>query len=385
MQVKKYLILFICVFLLTNISLQAQKQIINGRVVDASNGKPVEFANLGIKGTSMGDATNQDGNFELTITPEVTGHQLSVSAVGYQTKEFKIATLPEKEQLIIELIPVIYTVDEVDVTAPSRVLYGMLKMVVRQIHNNYITDSYSSEVIYTETEEEGGRKKTIRLDYTDATGYLERSWYGSFMDRNYAIKSGRRNFDHSPFNDGMMRIGELLEFDYLRNPGNILDTVSLDYFDVHEKDKYLHNGQHVLVIGYGCHDPKFVFSGDAQVEKMSGEVHIIQNDMSLLKTVTTIQSAGRLSHGRSFMVNDELKDQEIKNRIYTVEATYEKVNDKKALKKVQMNTEEHLHDQNSPKTNSYQLIFENYSAGDKRINTPGRVYYDDVSIYSQDF
>lgn len=376
MQVK-YLIFIIVAFVQLNISLIAQNQNLTGQVLDASNGSPVEFANLGIKSTHLGDATDEDGYFQLNVSPADFNKTVTVSAVGYQTKELAIATLLETKELIIRLIPVVYGIDQVDVTAPSRVLHGMLKMAVRRVPNNYITSPYSADVTYRETE--GHKKRTLEMVYTDASGYSKRTWANAFLDRDYKIKSGTRNFEYAPFSGGMVRVEELLEFDYVRNPGNILDTVFLDYFHVFEKEKYLHNGKHVLVIGFKCQNPEFVFTGDTQIKDIHGEIHVVQNDMHILQSKAQYTSSGRLRHGRSFMVDNELENTKIDSISYSVQADYEQNDNKVFLKRVRMDTREYLNHGQPSIISSYELIFTNIMPRELLIKEGSRDYYDNVS------
>jgi hypothetical protein len=362
---------------------KAQTRVLEGKVVDASNGKSVEFANLGITGTFMGDATGENGFFHLTIAPEVLENTLRVSAVGYQPKEFVISKIIDTEDLTIELVPAVYGINEVDVEAPSRVLYGMLKTVVRQFRKNYVNEPYSATMKYREKIGDG--KRELKFDYTDATGYLERSRFSAFSARNYRIISGERNFEFSPLDRGMHWTEELLRFDYLRNPGNILDSAFVYYFDVYEKDNYKKDGQHIIVVGFASKEAQYVFSGDAQIKKLNGELHIVREDMSICKFVTVYHSNGRFRHGRSFFVNESLKEANNTNDIkYTVSVEYGALTGKKVLAHVKMDVEEQGGGQQT-KDSSFELSFDNFVIGEKHVEKETRQYYDDVSVLSSNF
>ncbi|MFW5753917.1 MAG: carboxypeptidase-like regulatory domain-containing protein, partial [Marinilabiliaceae bacterium] len=263
---KKYFLSIILLFIVA-LSLHAQ-EVIKGRVIDASNGKPVEFANIGVIDSFTGNASDEKGFFELKIPEDMLGEKIRVSAVGYQAREFEISSLLEEDELTIEMVPVVYNINEISVNAPSRVLYGMLKMAVRQKHRNYVTGSYSSDVEYRE--KEGDRAKILQLDYTDASGYSERTSEDAFLNRNYTITEGERNYEQSPFAGGLVRVEELLEFDILRNPGNVLDTTFLDHFRVFEKEKKVEEGKHIIVIGFECLSSHYAYTGDSRIMEMNG-------------------------------------------------------------------------------------------------------------------
>ena len=379
MQAKKNILVLTAFLVLGNLIASAQQSELSGKVLDAANGQAVEFANLGITGTFKGDATDQDGIFSIRINDELHHSKLRVSAVGYETKEFFISRLLERDPLIIKLQPTVYGIDEVDVEAPSRILYGMLKDVLRNLQKNYLTGTYSAEVEYKENS--GKKTRDLTLNYTDLSGYQQRTRQSAFVDRNYKIIKGVRNFDISPFSDGLHRIEELLEFDYLRHPGNVLDSSFVDHFSVSEKDNYLKNGKRIMVIAFESINPEFEYSGDAQIESLSGEIHLDRDELSVLETSTVYHSNGRFRHGRSFFVNDDLAEANDSEELeYKVKVLYNEVEEnKKALKSVKLTVKK---DGTGVGNGFYELIFNNISPDKKTVAKNSRQYFDDVSSFS---
>lgn len=381
MHVKKY---FISIILLFGIlSLHAQ-EVIKGRVIDASTGQPIEFANIGVIDSFTGNASNKAGFFELKIPEEMLREKIRVSAVGFQSKEFEISSLIEQDDLTIEMIPVIYNINEVSVNAPSRVLYGMLKMAIRQKHRNYIGGAYSADAEYRE--KRGDHTKILQLQYTDLSGYSQRTRKDAFISRNYKITEGERNFEQSPFTEGLIRVEELLDFDIIRNPGNVLDTAFLDNFRVFEKDKYVENGKHIIVIGFECLSPRYAYTGDSRIKKMNGEVHLVQNDMSILQSVVSYRSGGWSRHGRSFMTTDEMVSEKTKDIQYTVKTHYTPVNgERMAIGRIRMKIKRQPDSNLMETSNSdaiFELVFENFFPGKKTVEKGQRDYYDNVSVLS---
>lgn len=83
---------------------------ITGRVTDA-DGKPLSGANIKVKGTSIGTATDNNGNFSITVQNQSA--VLEISYVGYTTKTITAS----QNFLQIILDPAENTVQEVVVTA----------------------------------------------------------------------------------------------------------------------------------------------------------------------------------------------------------------------------------------------------------------------------
>jgi len=84
----------LCVFLVAVVFvginlLQAQTVQISGTVTSAEDGLPVPGASVQVKGTTIGVATNADGQYSLAVPQSAT--TLSFSFLGYRTQEVAIA------------------------------------------------------------------------------------------------------------------------------------------------------------------------------------------------------------------------------------------------------------------------------------------------------
>jgi outer membrane receptor for ferrienterochelin and colicin len=87
---------FIAIFFITTCSSLAQTGVISGRIADATNNEAIPFANVVIMGTTIGTATDLDGNFELkNLTPGL--YNVSVSFLGYKSKtEYEVQVFNNK-------------------------------------------------------------------------------------------------------------------------------------------------------------------------------------------------------------------------------------------------------------------------------------------------
>ncbi|HET8885348.1 MAG TPA: TonB-dependent receptor [Salinimicrobium sp.] len=116
-------ILFVA-FLLVTSAIQAQQDLedaIIGQLTDKDvPGEPLPFANVVIKGTSIGTMTDFDGMFILNnLSPG--NYILVFSFVGYETLEIPVTVGPEKTQeLQIELRPSAAALNEILITTVSR-------------------------------------------------------------------------------------------------------------------------------------------------------------------------------------------------------------------------------------------------------------------------
>jgi iron complex outermembrane recepter protein len=84
----KKLVPFVVALMLTTMVAFAQNREVTGVVTDTDSGSPVPGANVTVKGTSTGTATDANGKFTLTVAADV--NTLVISFVGYSTQEIAI-------------------------------------------------------------------------------------------------------------------------------------------------------------------------------------------------------------------------------------------------------------------------------------------------------
>lgn len=82
--------LFLMVGLLCAFGASAQSIAVSGTVTDPA-GEPLIGASILAKGTSVGTATDIDGNYTITVAPEAT---LVFSYVGYDPQEVAVGGAP---------------------------------------------------------------------------------------------------------------------------------------------------------------------------------------------------------------------------------------------------------------------------------------------------
>lgn len=113
---------FILGLMLLHLTATAQSVIVKGHVVDASG--PVAFVNIAIKGTNFGTASDESGNFEVTV-PQAGTYTLIASSLGYQTYRERISiNAAGQPSFHIVLLPTAEQLDETVIT-------GTLKAVKR--------------------------------------------------------------------------------------------------------------------------------------------------------------------------------------------------------------------------------------------------------------
>lgn len=118
---------------------QSQPATISGFVRDAITGESLIFANIVLKGTAYGTATNTAGFYTLTGLPPGS-YTLAVSYLGYQLFQIELTLQPgETRRLDIELEPEALTTGEVVVTA-ERDLEELRNLSISQLETRLVQE-----------------------------------------------------------------------------------------------------------------------------------------------------------------------------------------------------------------------------------------------------
>ncbi len=114
-----------------------------GYVKDAKTGEALPGANILVKGTSMGTASNNDGYYFIELAPG--SYTLIARYIGYRTKEFKVKVLPSrttKENIVLQHVTL--KGKAVVVTAQAE---GQMEAINKQLSSRTIKNVVSSDRI----------------------------------------------------------------------------------------------------------------------------------------------------------------------------------------------------------------------------------------------
>ncbi len=126
MHLNRSVFLFLSLLFLGG-KLSAQKTLVFGRVVEATTGAPIAFANIAFKGTVIGTSSDELGNFTLETTELYD--KLSFSAIGYLDTLITIK-VHQHQEVRIGLFSADYQLGEVVIKAGENPAYEILRKVI---------------------------------------------------------------------------------------------------------------------------------------------------------------------------------------------------------------------------------------------------------------
>ncbi|HPR31490.1 MAG TPA: carboxypeptidase-like regulatory domain-containing protein [Prolixibacteraceae bacterium] len=324
-----------CYFiLLAGISKGEDTPMVMGRVLDASTGEQLVFVNIGIQGTLLGVASNYRGEFVLTIPDENRASRIYFSAIGYKNRTIPVSQLLNDRVNEIYMEPLSYGIEDIDVSAESKVLYRVLRDAIHSVSKNYLSKAHNYLVLYrcesflNQTPQE--KRDALVLTW-DENGYGRTD--DAFAARTYRFQNVIRNFQVESLEQGTTNMDELLELDLVRSPQNILDPLFLNEYDLELAGHDVMGNDSVWVIAYRLSKPELSRTGDFYASSYQGKVSISKTDYALLKNETHIKSTKNSPFGRSVIPSDNRALLQVD---YTFTCTYQRTGEGCCLKSIEL-------------------------------------------------
>lgn len=288
---RKVSIIFL--ILLCSSLVYGQKYTIKGKVIDKTSGLGISFASVWIKGTFIGVATDIEGKYELEVPKDKSDSVLQFSSVGYKDEEYDFNVIKGKKDVLnISLSPRLFIFDEVNITGKSLVLQKYLKNVCKNIVDNYLQKSYSTEVYYSYNKKKDSTKDETRnslLRIYDIDGYHRSSVDKTYKFINYKFIKVDKKADKGFLDGGATYIDNILYCDIVRNVGNILDINNLSDFILERYADIDDKGMNVIVIGYRLKENQANIVNIEGLKSYSGILYINKKNFAVIKNILKIQ------------------------------------------------------------------------------------------------
>ncbi|MBI3142800.1 MAG: carboxypeptidase-like regulatory domain-containing protein [Bacteroidetes bacterium] len=315
------------IFMVGALGLWAQDYV-GGVVVDAANGSPIPFANVVLKGSYKGTATNFEGEFTLVVSKAHIHDTLLITVVGYKNLELPVSDYLDQAFHRFELQPFVYEIGDVTVETKSQYYNTIVKKAAEQVTSNYLPHPYNYDMYYRNTQTEGEklakeRQAAVRL--YDAKGYAMAQAIEAYTDRGYEFIQVRRNFELGSLRDRSTLIDDLLEFDLVRMDNSVMNPLNVySDFDMELERMTEVDGDSVWVIGFNCLAPRLGNCGDVYATGYKGTVFIKKKDHAVVRYEATYTCSNYSAQGRSLYVNEDKQKASPVEIVYSVSTRYKK-------------------------------------------------------------
>ncbi|MBN2484340.1 MAG: carboxypeptidase-like regulatory domain-containing protein [Bacteroidales bacterium] len=202
---------------------------IEGKLIDEATKKPVVFATVFVTGTSIGTVSNIDGEFILKVPKNKEQATISFAHIGYENKIVAVAGLLAPINTI-EIKTATVPIDEV-VVRPADGL-AIILAALEKIPSNYSDVAEMQTAFYRETVKQN--KKYVSV--SEAVLDIYKAPYKSTFDYDrLKIYKGRKSHDVKKMDTVVVKLQggpkTSLLLDVVKNPGDILDRETLEYYN----------------------------------------------------------------------------------------------------------------------------------------------------------
>ncbi|TAL62000.1 MAG: carboxypeptidase-like regulatory domain-containing protein [Bacteroidetes bacterium] len=330
-----------------------QLDYIRGKVIDSKTSKPVPFATVRLKTSLVGVISNAEGDFRILNKPGFQSDSLIVTCIGFHRLSVAFSKLKNTETNNLKLIPYIYSLNEVSVTARKRRLSSQIIIgrALRNIKKNYPVNPFGYVSYYRDYQKDSSNYLNLNEGIIQT---LDKGFTYSSDSNRYRLLDFKKNMDFTRTNitpyydlpetdhsDVWFKkvpnaiVGDqygnelfiLLVHDAIRN----CDTRSFSFVDTLTKD---------FIRNHKFSNPVGVHEGNTLLYKIDFTVkRKITGDSVHMKGVIFIQpddySIHKLEYSASYS-NSEIKNKEIFN-IETEYGHESAVNSKMCLKYISFN------------------------------------------------
>ncbi|MBI1286052.1 MAG: hypothetical protein GC178_00575 [Flavobacteriales bacterium] len=317
---------FLFTFFIFSINAFAQKTIILGSVSDAVSEKPIPFANVLFKGSSVGTVTDSAGNFMLETRRNFDS--LQVSVIGYRTQVLQVVN-GVTDEIDVLLEPTSIELGEVNVRPGENPAFKILRKVIanKPVNTPERLDYYEYEVYHRVQFDLNNFTERIKknlflrpFDYmwenTDTTedgiNYLPMLLTESSEDHYYRkeprstkeVVKGRRTFKFFQAPKIMEFVQDMyVDPNIYENYVVILDRSFPSPINDYYRRNYnflLDSGIHIID-GYPCHHIFFKPKGKSDVA-FTGDMYIDTSSYAVVQTDLEFSVEANINFVRNYWI-----------------------------------------------------------------------------------
>ncbi|WP_324028287.1 carboxypeptidase-like regulatory domain-containing protein [Maribacter sp. BPC-D8] len=219
-----------------------------GEVLDADSKKPLIFATLTINNTNVTTITNSEGQFSLKVPNEYTENKLTISFLGYKTKQIAIAELELKKNKIF-MNEFVMALSEASIDAPNDA-EALVKETLDRKGDNYLNESTVMTAFYRETI----KKRRTNVSLSEAVVNIYKTPYSSKKTDALELYKARKSTDYTKLDTVALKLQggpfNTLFVDMVKYPNYIFTPETLAYYDFSFDTSTRVNDQLIYVIDF---------------------------------------------------------------------------------------------------------------------------------------
>src|SRR5664280_3838246 len=167
---------------------------VRGKVIDSKTSQPVPFATVHLKSSQVGVISNAEGDFRILNNPGFQSDSLIVSCIGFHRLSLAFSVLKTTGMNNLKLVPNVYSLNEVRVTARKKRLSPeiIIARALNHIKKNYPVNPFSYVSYYRDYQKDSSNYLNLNeaIIQTLDTGFA----YQSELNK-YRLLDFKKNMD----------------------------------------------------------------------------------------------------------------------------------------------------------------------------------------------
>jgi hypothetical protein len=171
-----------------------QLDYIRGKVIDSKTSEPVPYATVRLKNSQVGVISNAEGDFRILNNPGFQSDSLIVSCIGFHRLSLAFSVLKTSGMNNLKLVPNIYVLNEVRVTARKRRLSPeiIIARALRNIKNNNPAIPFSYVSYYRDYQKDSSNYLNLNEAIIQT---LDKGFACSSDSNRYRLLDFKKNMD----------------------------------------------------------------------------------------------------------------------------------------------------------------------------------------------
>ncbi|HDZ04171.1 hypothetical protein LCGC14_0067950 [marine sediment metagenome] len=230
-----------------------------GEVLDSNSKKALVFATLTVDNTNVTTITNSEGQFSLKVPNEYSSNNLTISFLGYKTKQISISELEnEKNKIFMEEFAM--ALSEARIDAPNDA-EALVRETLDKKGSNYLNENTVMTAFYRETI----KKRRTNVSLSEAVVNIYKTPYSSKKTDALELYKARKSTDYTKLDTVALKLQggpfNTLFVDMVKYPNYIFTPETLGYYDFSFDTSTRVNDQLIYVIDFkqkpGIIDPLY--------------------------------------------------------------------------------------------------------------------------------
>jgi hypothetical protein len=176
-----------------------QPDYIRGKVIDSKTSEPVPYATVHLKNSQVGVISNAEGDFRILNNPGFQSDSLIVSCIGFHRLSVAFSVLKTSGMNNLKLVPNIYVLNEVRVTARKRRLSPeiIIDRALRNIKKNNPDIPFSYVSYYRDYQKDSSNYLNLNESIIQT---LDKGFAYASDSNRYRLLDFKKNMDFSRTN-----------------------------------------------------------------------------------------------------------------------------------------------------------------------------------------